>query len=122
MKKILSGRELEIMKILWNSEKPLIASEITTIQPSLSINTIHSVLKTLLKNKFIEVSEIVYSGTVLTRSYAPAVTLADYLKDNFFFASTLTAVSSFIEKETDQEVIEDLEKLLQKKKQELEEA
>ncbi len=122
MKKILSGRELEVMKILWSSEKPLVASEIANIQPSLSINTIHSVLKTLLKNKYIEVADIVYSGTVLTRSYIPFVTLADYLKENFFSASTLTAVSSFIEKETDHEVIEELDKLLQKKKQELEEA
>ncbi|MDE5699583.1 MAG: hypothetical protein K2I96_19605, partial [Lachnospiraceae bacterium] len=70
----------------------------------------------------IEVADIVYSGTVLTRSYIPFVTLADYLKENFFSASTLTAVSSFIEKETDHEVIEELDKLLQKKKQELEEA
>lgn len=119
MKKVLSGRELEVMKILWASEKPLVASEVASADSSLSINTIHSVLKTLLKNKYIKVADIVYSGTVLTRSYAPIVTLADYLKDNFFFASTLTAVSSFIEKENDEEVIDELDKLLKKKRREL---
>lgn len=119
MKKQLSGRELEIMKILWSSKKPLVASDIYKINPEISINTIHQVLKTLLKKEFIQVDDIVYSGTVLTRSYVSSISLVDYIKDNFFEASTINAVASFIEKEDNQQVISQLNELLKRKKEEL---
>lgn len=119
MKEQLSGRELQIMKILWSSDKPLIASDIYRVNPEISINTIHQVLKTLLKKGFIEVADIVYSGTVLTRSYVSSISLANYIKDNFFAASTINAVASFIEQESNQQIINELNELLMKKREEL---
>lgn len=115
----LSGRELDVMKVLWESPKPLVASEIAQMDSSISINTIHQVLKTLMKKNFIEVSEIVYSGTVLSRRYKPTIELVDYIKENFFFKSTLNVLSSFIEKENDKKIIDELSDLLKKKKEEL---
>ena len=47
MKKIkLSNREAEVMVVLWNSDKPLAATDIPAINPELSVNTVQAALKT----------------------------------------------------------------------------
>ena len=74
----ITNRELEIMQLLWHADHPLIASEIATLKPDLTINTVQAVLRNLLKYKYIEVADIVYSGTVLTRSYRPLITEQDF--------------------------------------------
>lgn len=74
----LSKRELEVMNVLWEEGKPLIASEIPDRRPGLSLNTVQGVLKKLLVRGFIEVAEIVQSGTVLSRSYSPVITPEEY--------------------------------------------
>lgn len=74
----LTGRERDILSILWNSEKGLIASEVVTYREDLTINTVQAVLKKLLKRNLIEVDQIVYSGTVLSRSYKPTLTEAEF--------------------------------------------
>ncbi len=45
LKRQLSKRELDVMNVLWNSPKPLMASEIAQLNSALSINTVHTVLK-----------------------------------------------------------------------------
>lgn len=76
----LTRRELDIMNILWDASKPLVASEFIKSNPALSISTVQTVLKKLVSKKFIEVDSIVYSGTVLTRSYRYLVSKKDYEK------------------------------------------
>ena len=75
---IMSKRELDIMNVLWESEDSLIASEIPGIKPEISLNTVQSVLRQLLKKKFVKVAKIVQSGTVLSRSFAPAISPDEY--------------------------------------------
>lgn len=124
MKKIvtLSGRELDIMKILWNEDTALGASEIAQLG-SLSINTVQAVLKSLLQRKFIKVADIVYSGTVLSRRYAAELTANSYIRNNLLdyasLKSTFSVFASLIEDETDVETIDKLEDVLQKRKKEL---
>lgn len=74
----LTNRELEIMNILWESDRPLVASEIARAGDNLTINTVQALLKKLSAGKFIEVADIVYSGTVLSRSYKPSLSSDDY--------------------------------------------
>lgn len=74
----LTGRERDILSILWNSEKGLIASEIVKERDDLTINTVQAVLKKLLKRNLIQVDQIVYSGTVLSRSYKPTLSEAEF--------------------------------------------
>ena len=74
----LTSREVDIMNILWTSEKPLIASEIADCRPDLTINTVQAVLRKLLKYQLVEVADIVYSGTVLSRSYRPTITSEEF--------------------------------------------
>lgn len=73
----LTSREIDILNILWENEKPLIASEIADARSDLTINTVQAVLRKLLKYQLVEVADIVYSGTVLSRSYRPTITSED---------------------------------------------
>ncbi len=74
----LTGREKDILDILWKAEKGLIASEIVKEMEGLTINTVQAVLKKLLKRNLIKIDQIVYSGTVLSRSYVPTLTEAEF--------------------------------------------
>lgn len=69
----LTGRDMDILDILWKPENPMTASQITDAKDGLTINTVQSVLQKLLKLELVEVADIVYSGTVLCRSYRAAV-------------------------------------------------
>lgn len=74
----LTKREIDIMTILWNSPKAMIASEIASAEPTLTVNTVQAVLRKLLKNKLITVDSIVYNNTVLCRSYKPLLSEQDF--------------------------------------------
>lgn len=74
----LTGREKDILTILWNAGKAMIASEIVKEHEGLTINTVQAVLKKLLKRKLIKVDQVVYSGTVLSRSYIPTLTEEEF--------------------------------------------
>ena len=125
MKKRFTKKELEIMKILWNRDTPMIASEITNANSTLNINTVHACLRSLSNKDAVKVANIVYSGTVLTRSYAPTITSEEYFddlyndiinkkKDNLL-------IRSLIDTQTDITELENLEKIIAQKKKELSE-
>lgn len=124
----LTNREVDILNILWNAEKPLIASEIVKFDDTLTINTVQSVLKKLMNKKLIEVSDIVYSGTVLCRSYKPTVDSKEFTLNQFvtqFQNSQKTLklpvfISAMLEIEEDEEAaIQELEKILEERKKQL---
>ncbi len=74
----LTGREKDILDILWNAERGLIASEIVKEREDLTINTVQAILKKLLKRNLIKIDQIVYSGTVLSRSYVPTMSEQEF--------------------------------------------
>lgn len=128
----LTNRELDILNILWESPKSLVASEITSIRDDLSINTVQAVLKKLLHKNLIQVDEIVYSGTVLSRSYKPTLTPKEFEIKRFTSSYSKTSGKPFspsnlivtlLEEEKDSakvlSEIKNLEKYLAAKKQEL---
>lgn len=69
----LTKRQEDVMNILWDAKEPIIASEVVKTGTDLNINTVQAALRSLIKKNYIEVAEIVYSGTVLTRSYRAIV-------------------------------------------------
>lgn len=124
----LTNREMDVLNILWSAEKSLVASEITKADISLTINTVQAVLRSLLKKNLIEIAEIVYSGTVLCRSYRPTITSKDFALQQFVtqfenLDKSITPpnfVAALLEREKNEEsVIEELEKLLQDRKRQL---
>lgn len=74
----LTNRDLDVLEVLWNSEKPMTASEIVAANPALKKNTVQPTLRKLLKNELIQVADIVYSGTVLSRSYVPSMSKQEF--------------------------------------------
>lgn len=124
----LTNREIDVLNILWSSKKPLLASEIAELGDSLSINTVQAILRKLLEKELIEVANIVYSGTVLSRNYQPTISSKDFILGKFVdqvdqfqkLDENITIpniVAAFLEHEKNEEVvIGELEKLLQERK------
>lgn len=120
----LSKREFEIMTNLWQAGKALIASEISA-QSNLSINTTHATLRKLLKKEFIKVADIVYSGTVLSRSYEPTLTFEEYTEKQIAldfqkaqkYISIPKLVAAILDQEENEiETIRELETMLEARK------
>ena len=122
--KKLTQSQLHIMKILWNEKKPMIASDFVQLDPSLNLNSVQSALRSLLKKNYIEVSDIVYSGKVLTRRYIPVVSSEDYASENIngvlkdLLSSNI--LLQYVESENDIQVIERLQEKLEERKKALE--
>jgi predicted transcriptional regulator len=120
----LTKREMDVMTILWESNTPLVASEITKMDDSLNINTVQAVIRKLLDKKYIEVADIVYSGTVLTRSYKPTLSKKEMTVQRFIGqfqendkVSIPNLVTTLLKHEkNEQEVIEELEAMLEERK------
>ena len=74
----LTNRDMDVLAVLWDSDRPLTASEVVEVNPALNKNTVQPVLRKLLKNKLIKVADIVYSGTVLSRSYVSAMSRDEF--------------------------------------------
>lgn len=118
---ILSAKEKEVMSALWDSNSSMTGAEICK-KNNLNINTVQAALKKLLKVGYIEVKDIVYSNTVLTRSYVPKVTPDEYASiqlEEYYRSSgkkkSLTNIVSYLlnEEENQAEQIEELKKLLE---------
>lgn len=119
----ITNRELEIMQLLWHADHPLIASEIAAMKPDLTVNTVQSVLRNLLKHKYIEVAKIVYSGTVLTRSYRPLITEQEFgvnqvIRDfhSFQGLSVSHLVADLLNEPVSASEIDELESIIQKQR------
>lgn len=124
MKKKLSKQQLEVMKILWNSKVPLKASDIVNKHATLNINTVQACLRVLIKVEAIEVADIVYSGTVLSRCYRPLISKDQYFKDIYKDiigdASHFSLIASLIKSETSVEELNRLTDMIKKRKTEIE--
>ncbi len=124
----LTNKEMDILNVLWTSEKPLTASEITKFDESLSANTVQANLRKLQSKEFIEVADIVYSGTVLCRRYKPTIskndfvvkTLNSYFDDNDSNISISAIVSALLKtKHVDEDTLDELQNMLDKWKSNL---
>lgn len=117
-----------MLKVLWSSREPLMASDIPRINPSLSISTVQLALRNLSAKRAVEVADIGYSGTVLSRSYRPLISKSEYINNEILSAfenldKELTArniVSTLLVNEKNEaETIAELEELLEERKREL---
>ena len=114
LKKKISPKEQQILSVLWSNSEPLTAKQIAEQDINLVVSTIQSTLKKLVKKELVEVSDIVYSGTVLTRRYKNTVTKEEFIIRQFNDIK-ITGSESKAEKEKDIKAIEDF--ILLKKKE-----
>lgn len=120
----LTRRQEDIMKLLWESDKPLIASEIEKKQDDLNINTVQATLRALMKKNAIEVADIVYSGTVLSRSYRPIISRDQVITEYDQVVSKVlndkNLIAHYVDEINDLAAITELEKIIKEKRKKLE--
>lgn len=78
-KKRLTNKQMDVMNILWENDKPMAASEILKANEKLNINTIHACIRKLLEEEYVKVAYIDYSGNVMSRYFMPTVSKGKYL-------------------------------------------
>lgn len=124
---VITVREMDVLNVLWKTDAPLIASEIAKKINGQTVNGVQTLLRALLKKGFIEVSDIVYSGTVLSRRYrATELSRAEALKvftaqfeDLKRCMSGAKLYAALLDSEEDRENIEYLDALVKQKKDSL---
>lgn len=120
----LNPRELEVLKILHESERPLTSTEIVNSGAELTQSTVQAVLRKLLANDLVDVQGVTHSGNVLSRTFGATEKSRDILTEKFLqdyqsfrtIISMKTAVAGMFEMEENpvnrEKNIKDLEKLL----------
>ena len=112
----LTKREDQVMRVLWNSDKPLAASSIKELmEEDVSIYTIQQVLQKLLKQKYIKVDRIVQQDKALMREYTPLISQADHIKNFISMKTNFDLATNFINESEDLESILQLEKMIEEK-------
>ena len=107
----ISGREFEILEIFWEQKRAFTAKQIQEINPELSLSTIQNTLKKLVKKKLIKIDDIVYSGTVLSRSYIVCITKEDYILNQYEHIEIRNLLANFLGNQTREDLIDEIEKI-----------
>lgn len=115
--KRLTNKQLEVMEVLWDADEPLKASDIVDRNKNININTAQAALKTLLKYNYVRVADIVYSGTVLCRCFAPAIDEREYLSSVLSSKPRgLSVISALISENADEAMLDELQKMIDDKR------
>ena len=127
----LTRRELDIMRILWESDVSMKASEIAQASGGGSIDSVQPIIKSLIKKGMVEVDEVVYSRNVLARKFKAAVN-ADSIEMGIIknvlgnlVSKNITAsylVAAFLPEDNDDKTLaelDELEKMIKERKEQL---
>lgn len=119
----ISEKEREVMLVFWYFKEPLTASDAAEKGNGLNFNTVQVAVRNLLKKGYIEVADIVYSGTVLTRCYKPTITAEQYAADqlqniklNTLNFSTLNLIDYLLKDDEASDILDELENLIKQKR------
>ena len=80
---MINPRELDVLNILWNSDHPMMATEIVNAGEGLTQSTVTAVLRKLLHAKLVEIVGVTHSGKVLSRTYRPTEESRDVILQDF---------------------------------------
>ncbi len=79
----LNPRELEVLKILHESERALTSTEIVNSGNELTQSTVQAVLRKMLAAELVEVQGVTHSGNVLSRTFGPTARSKEVLTEKF---------------------------------------
>lgn len=120
----LNPRELEILKILHESDRALTSTEIVKSGTNLTQSTVQAVLRKLLTAEMVEVQGVTHSGNVLSRTFGATekskeMLIQKFLSEYWYFRTIISKkaiVAGMFETDEDDsrrdEDIEELEQLL----------
>lgn len=94
----LNPRELEVLKILHESERALTSTEIVNSGEELTQSTVQAVLRKMLATELVEVQGVTHSGNVLSRTFGATEKSKEILTQKFLddlrnFHSIISSVS-----------------------------
>lgn len=123
----LTRSENEIMELMWKEGHPLSRSEIIELTPERTWkpSSIHILLNSMLDKKAIEVAGFVQSTKNYARTFTPCVSADSYavmqIRNSPVFSeqSVPKLLSALVEDVTAMSVLDQLEKIVQNRKQEL---
>ncbi|MCM1211979.1 MAG: BlaI/MecI/CopY family transcriptional regulator [Blautia sp.] len=69
----LTNRELAVMRVLWEAEKPLMVSEIVQRDKDGTIYSVQRIIQNLIKKDMVAVDGIAYNKKALGRTFRPLV-------------------------------------------------
>ncbi|MDE7199558.1 MAG: BlaI/MecI/CopY family transcriptional regulator [Lachnospiraceae bacterium] len=69
----LTERELEVMRILWEADKPLMVSEIVQRDKNGTIYSVQRIIQNLIKKEMVAVEGMAYNKKALGRTFKPLV-------------------------------------------------
>lgn len=75
----MTQRKLEVLSIMWKSDKPMTAREIADARNGITQSTVNSVLKKLLDAELVEVVGTTHSGNAISRTYRPSEKAKQYI-------------------------------------------
>lgn len=116
-----SPREVDILYILWNAGKPMLASEILAVDEKLKPATVNTALKKMLEKNLVVVADFVKSGNVYGRRYKPTITLKEFEMQKFSStaADLVNALSRNTDTESVLEELDNLEQIIQKQREKI---
>ena len=103
---MIHPRELEILNILWGSDKALTSMDIIEAGKGLSQSTVQAVLRKQLEGGLVEVDGVTHSGNVLSRTYRPTEKSKEVVLQQF--VEQYKGISNIVSRE---EVIKALEEV-----------
>lgn len=123
----LTKSENEIMELMWKEGHPLSRSEIIELTPERTWkpSSIHILLNSMLEKNAIEVAGFVQSTKNYARTFTPCVSADSYaimqIKNSPTFSqqSVPNLLSALVEDVTTPDILDQLEKIVQSRKQEL---
>ena len=118
LKNRISNRERDILSLMWEANEALTAKQICDLNEDLVMSTVQTTLRKLLQKDLIRVDDIIYSGTVLSRTFTPTLTQEAFIAMQYKNLSIANFVSHLLKnkksKENDQELKEVYELLKEK--------
>lgn len=79
----LNPRELDVLNILWSTDREMTSTDIVNEMKGLTQSTVIAVLRKLAKDGFVEVAGVTHSGKVLSRTYRPTEASREYIAQHF---------------------------------------
>lgn len=79
----LNPRELDVLNILWGTDREMTSTDIVNEMAGLTQSTVIAVLRKLTKEGYVKVAGVTHSGKVLSRTYRPAEDSREYITQHF---------------------------------------
>ncbi|MBA1435245.1 BlaI/MecI/CopY family transcriptional regulator [Bombilactobacillus bombi] len=117
--RILTKREVDIMRVLWDSTESISSRDITRINPEISQNTVQALLRKLVDKGFIKTDGKKSTGTIYARKYRPIVSEKDYFLSQITPKKFQKFINAYISENNNENELKELERLVRKKLNEI---